>query len=83
MITPKRPKIKVPGDDSKKTMHRNGYILAFSKNRDKILWTFGFVNGSPQAAAFKLYVPKNQVFVLAKSNGEILKTAPKLHDLIN
>jgi len=62
--------INIPGDDKRGTMRNNGYIVGFNFHR--VIWAFGFVDGSPQARAFDLSMTgPSPLWVMASRRGRV------------
>lgn len=75
-VLPKKPKVRVTGDNSARVMWHNGYIKGFSHNL--VVWSFGFKQGSDDALAYKIFMPDAPRLVLTKPSGHTVKnTTPE------
>ncbi len=80
-ITPVKPVVKVPNDNTEQIMWEHGYVIGFSKklknlteSNIKVLWAFGFVPESLNAKAYHVSLNDfNQVLVFANKDGDIVK----------
>ncbi len=84
-MIPKKPLGDVAGDDSNSTMYKHGYIVGYT--HDKVVWAFGFIQGTPISEAFGLAmegmsgVPSaNHMYVVADNDGNVLDSAENPRD---